>query len=166
MMARATMIPAALAAALGLSALAEILAPGADAPFAAPVRPPLAAAGDADPAGMATSWSATILARPVFRPDRKPLSAAPPAATVLPRLTAIVVTAAGSVAIFTGDDGKALVLSTGGDVAGYKVTKIGADSVELAGLSGTQILRPRRSPAAADSTDPPIIPPHPFVSNY
>jgi general secretion pathway protein N len=166
MMARATMIPTALAAALGLSALAEILAPGADAPFAAPVRPPLAAAGDADPAGMATSWSATILARPVFRPDRKPLSAAPPAATVLPRLTAIVVTAAGSVAIFTGDDRKALVLSTGGDVAGYKVTKIGAGSVELAGPSGTQILRPQRSPAAADSTDPPIIPPHPFVSNY
>jgi general secretion pathway protein N len=166
MMARATMIPAALAAALGLAALAEMLAPGADAPFAAPVRPPRAAVGDADPAGMAAAWSATILARPVFRPDRKPLSAAQPAAAVLPRLTAIVVTAAGSIAIFTGDDGKALVLSTGGDVAGYKVTKIGAGSVELAGPSGTQILRPQRSPAAADNADTPITPPHPFVSNY
>lgn len=157
-MARSSMIPAALAAALGFAMLAEDLAPGEVTPLAVPVRPPLATAGLADPADLVAKWSATILARPVFRPDRRPLSAAPQTAAALPRLTAIVVTASGSIAIFAGNDGKALVVGTGGAVAGYKVDKIGAGNVEIDGPGGRKILHPQRNAAAG------LVPP--ARSNY
>jgi len=146
-----TRLPLALAGLLALAVAVEALAP---APEVTMTLPPAWLAGPAAtvaPAGDTGTWQATILARPLFRPDRRPLSVAPVVvATALPRLSAIVMTAKGATAIFDGGDGKPVIVAAGGDLDGYKVQSIGRDRVELAGPAGRTVLRPQfASPAVA-----------------
>lgn len=138
-------LPLALTGLLAMAVAVEALAPAPAVTVPAPLgRVASSSAAIVVPTGDTSSWQATILARPLFRPDRRPLSAAPVvAATALPRLTAIVMTAAGATAIFDGDDGKPVIVAAGSDVDGYKVQSIGRDRVELEGAGGRTVLQPQ-----------------------
>jgi general secretion pathway protein N len=137
--------PAWLACVLALAVALEIAAPAPDLTINAPApagvavatAPPALAAIDAG------TWQASILARPLFRPDRRPLSAAPEPSEAMKRLTAIVMTASGSAAIFAGDDGKPIIVTVGGEVNGLKIVAIGPDNVVLTGPSGRLVLQPK-----------------------
>jgi len=85
------------------------------------------------PPDEAASWTATILARPLFRRDRRP--ALPPAAAALPaaslpRLTATLLGPFGKRAVFTLD-GTTVSAGEGGRIAVWKVTAIEAGLVTL-----------------------------------
>jgi len=166
-MERAALWPVCLAALLSVAVLAEILAPAeVSQPLPAPRENAAATAAQGEGASLAASWAAAILARPLFRPDRRPLEAAPVAQAAMPRLTAIVITAAGASAIFVGDDGTAVAVKAGGQVDGQTVKSIAASGVTLGGPGGVTILRPQfgaavGAPAAGApaAEDPgPVIP--------
>lgn len=157
MMNRTALWPAGLAALLAVIVLAELVAPQDAAP-ALPAKSASAAATATgqDAAGLAASWSATILARPIFRPDRRPEKAAPVAAAEMPRLTAIVITQSGASAIFVADDGTATAVKPGGLVDGQVVKSITAGTVTLTSPTGDSILRPQFGAAQESSqTAPP-----------
>lgn len=162
---------AALAAGLALTATAELLAPPPAPDILPAIQIAPAAQANADPAPDAASWANIILARPLFRPDRRPL--APDAATAapLPRLSAIVITAAGATAIFSGDDGKSIAVPPGGMIAGYRVATITAGAVQILGPAGGQTLHPQFAPSGqAPDGAPGAVPgggaPLPFVPAY
>ncbi len=102
------------------------------------------------PAAQAQSWSATILARPLFYPSRRPPAATAVAATEsagLPRLSAVLVSDAGSTAIFAGPGADKPVIAHVGDTLGaYRVSTISAGQVTLAGPNGQSTLRPSFDP--------------------
>lgn len=105
-------------------------------------------------------WAATILARPLFNPGRRPPTAAQAAApgTVtpgLPRVAGIVVTPAGRRAIFAERGAKPLVLGEGGQVAGFTVQSIQAGQVTVRGPEGVRVLSPTFDPAAPAQAAPP-----------
>jgi hypothetical protein len=96
-------------------------------------------------------WVATILARPLFSPDRRPpTEAAPMPAAVAspeddtpPRLTGVLVSAQGRTAIFADPaGGKPIVLEEGGRLGRFTVQTIEAGQVTLAGPAGVAVLRP------------------------
>ncbi len=161
-------LPAVLAGALALTALIELVTPMAAPSVPSPARiVPPSVPPAADVAAAAAGWSATILQRPLFRPDRRPLAPDAAAATPLPRLSAIVITAAGRSAIFTGDDGKAVVVPVGGLIDGDRITAIGPGQVTIDGSDGTKILRPQFAPNAQPDAAPlPLIPAHRLLDNY
>jgi general secretion pathway protein N len=136
-------LPAALAGLLALLLLWELLPAAPPTPPPGLVdRAPLAAADDS--AAKAGAWMAQILARPLFRADRRPLTIVPASADLtVPRLTAIVITAAGRSAIFIGSDGGASVLGVGGRSGVYAVQAITPDAVRLTGPTGTLTLHPQ-----------------------
>ena len=125
--------------------------------------------GDSSPADFAT----TILARPLFRPDRHPfptgdqdVSTAP---VDLPRLTGILMSDDIRRAIFAPDGAdKAIVVAVGESVGDWRVQEIAADSVTMVGPDGTRRLRPKfaanpapATPGAPDATPPEPAPPVP-----
>ncbi len=144
-----------------------------DAPPLAVVAPglELAAGTIADEASNERAM-ATILARPVFSPTRRP-----PAETVaptpapergpaaLPRLTAVLVGPFGGRAIFAATDGgKPLVVEAGDRVGEFRVQSIETGQVTLIGPEGVRQLRPRFASAEpADVAAPkgagPLMPP-------
>jgi hypothetical protein len=147
-------LPYGFAGLLFLVLLTELLV-GQAAPAPGPTPMPVVlappAAANVVSAALSAQWSAAILARPLFRATRRPL---PPAAVAtadvsLPRLSAIVITAAGSSAIFITDDGTAAVVATGGRIGAYTVLKIEPDMVRLVGPSGIINARPQFATAAA-----------------
>jgi general secretion pathway protein N len=143
-------------------AVEAVALPGAPptAPLPAPALP---AAPVRPPAADLTAWTAAILARPLFRSDRRALAAAAGPAAALPRLSAIVVTAAGALAIFSPADGSAPVTAgTGSAVDGYKLVRISPDDVTLRGPDGVErTVVPQFAAPAAPATPaaPPIMPP-------
>jgi general secretion pathway protein N len=159
-------LPAALAAALALTAMAELCAPLTAPDMAPPIRiAPAAAAPVGDLAAEAAAWSATILQRPIFRPDRRPLAPDAAAALPLPRLSAIVITAAGRTAIFSGDDGKSTAIQAGGVIDGYRVDSISPGEVKLTGPAGSKTLRPQFDPDAPPAAAAPSVPDHRLLDN-
>jgi hypothetical protein len=94
----------------------------------------------------AADWVATILARPLFSPDRRPSAEAAMIAdhTVsgLPRLSGIMVGPSGRSAIFAAHDSKPIVVAEGGRVGAYTIKSIDPDQVRLVGPHGAQILTP------------------------
>jgi len=143
-------LPAALACLLALALIVELL-PAAPPPLP-PVlasRPPVTAADTS--AAEAQNWMALILARPLFRTDRRPLSLAVASDSVdmtLPRLTAIVITATGRSAIFINGDGSSSILAIGGHSGVYAVLTITPDSVRLSGPNGPVMLHPQYASGA------------------
>ena len=128
----------------------------ADAALAPSSPRPAAAARDsvaAPPADLSPRWVETLLARPVFSPSRRPLAVAGPlaaAATPLPRLTGVVVSASTRGAIFAAQGGgKGIVVTEGDWIAGYRVRSIAAGLVILLGPEGEIALRPAFAPVAA-----------------
>jgi general secretion pathway protein N len=146
---------AALAAALH-AGLAEDPA-GITSP---PSTPPTAHAAepDADPPveNPVDAWVTTILARPLFEPDRRPPSPrSVPVEVELPRLIGVMVSPASRVAIFAGaTGGKPLVVAEGGQVGGHVVQSIRPGEATLAGPRGQRILHPftRHGAAAPESS--------------
>lgn len=93
--------------------------------------------------GRAAELTATILARPLMSPTRRP----PPPARVstpetdLPRLTGIIISPDGRSALFAGKP-RALVVPEGGRVGDYTVQQIAPGMVTLNGPVGLVALRP------------------------
>jgi general secretion pathway protein N len=160
--------PAMLAAALALAAAAELCTPLPLPPMPPPIRiSPATAAQEADLSAAAGSWSDTILQRPLFRPDRRPLAHDAAVITPLPRLSAIVITASGGAAIFSGDDGKAVTVNAGGVIDGYRVETIGPGEVNITGPAGNRTLHPQFAPGTQqDAAPPPFTPPQHSLDNY
>lgn len=93
------------------------------------------------------AWAAAALARPLFAPGRRPEAlasvAAAPVGAGLPRLSGVLIDGERRRAIFAGANG-AMPVTTGegGDVAGFRVQKIEAAQVTLAGPDGVRVVRP------------------------
>lgn len=142
--------PAALfATSLGLAAIVAEEVVG----FAPPQAPAARRAQAVPPSVGAEStpdhtpeWVETILARPLFSPDRRPpagtTAAAAHAPQGLPRLSGIVVGPFGRSAIFVPDGGKALVVAEGSRVDAWTVQKIDEDAVRISGPGGTRTIEP------------------------
>jgi hypothetical protein len=148
-----------LAGLLGLVLLAE-LRPGGNDGGALPAVPlPRGAAAMADPD--VQGWTQTILARPLFNPDRRPSGVAGGNAG-LPRLSAILIGRGMACAIFAADGQKPLVVQPGGLVDGDRVRSISADQVVLLTAAGLVTLRPQfakgTAPAAAPRLSVPSVP--------
>lgn len=123
-------------------------------PAASPSRPaPPPAAGPPGPDPV-EGWTATLLARPLFTPGRRPPAAAaaaePPAAAAAepPRLAGVLAAPDGARAIFAAE-GRALVVGEGGAVGPFTVRAIADGVVTLAGPGGVRTLRPRFDDAPA-----------------
>ena len=108
--------------------------------------------------------SATILARPLFSPTRRPkqdaavrTAAAP--VTALPRMTAILIDGARRSAIFDGN-GKPTVLAEGGHLGPFTIQSIEPQQVTIIGPDGKRIVR------TTFSNDPPPTPAHPLARNF
>jgi hypothetical protein len=88
-----------------------------------------------------SQWIDTILARPLFTPDRRPphqphVEAAPVAAVGPPRLAGVLISPAGKAAIFAADGPKPIVVHEGGKLGQYTVQLIEAGRVTLQGPGG------------------------------
>jgi hypothetical protein len=105
-----------------------------------------------------SDFATTILARPLFRPDRHPyptndqdtLSAVP---VDLPRLTGILLSSDLKRAIFApeGSD-RPIVVAEGESVGDWRVQEIAADSVTMTGPDGTRRLKPKFAANQAPTT--------------
>lgn len=136
----------------------EWLVPATGTAPAAPLALPAATAAGAG--GGSGQWAATALARPLFSPSRRPdATASTGAQDTLPRLSAIIVSGAGRVAIFSASGQKPQTVEVGSAIGGYRVQSIGPDDVALAGPGGTLSLTPRFAAAAAATPGPPGPPP-------
>jgi hypothetical protein len=116
------------------------------------IAPSIPAAGaDIGTDAAVGQWAATILARPIFNADRRPVAQAESsaAAAPLPRLTAIIIVAGVSRAVFSDPGAKPILVGQGGAVDGYQLKEIKARSVSLVGPDGgTTTLRPQFMAAA------------------
>lgn len=96
---------------------------------------------------------ATLLARPLFNPDRRPVAGAassgPGGAAELPRLTGILIGPTGRSAIFAGaDERRPVVLREGGSLGAFTVRSITPTQVTVLGPAGPRVLRPSFDGAA------------------
>jgi general secretion pathway protein N len=165
---------------LGLASVAVALAgvigvelhQAAVQPSAAVIAPargqakPAVVPGAADAAALVGQRVATILARPLFSPDRRPIGASGEAEPGLARLTGIMLTAGGKAAIFAGpSDGQPVVVSEGGHLGRYELAAIDADGVTVIGPDGQRVLHPTfdpKPPAVTPVAQPqPPAPPKP-----
>lgn len=135
-----------LAVLMGALLLAALLWP------VMPPEPPTVAAPTAAPVQLKIAASAAereqmaerILARPLFRADRKPdpsLAATDGRPSQLPRLSGVTLAPSGATAIFQPEGGgKPILVGEGGSVAGWTVRSITAGKVVLAGAGGQRDL--------------------------
>ncbi len=120
---------------------------------ASPAQSPAPPNGES--AAARTSESvATILARPLFDPHRRPQPGAAdgaPAATGLPRLAGLIVGPSGRAAIFASDaGGKPTVVAEGARIGPYLVQSIQADEAVVRGPDGVLTLHPTFQSAPPD----------------
>ena len=149
----------ALAAMLALLLMLEWLLPATSGSAKAGqhVMPAPSLAGTLD--DDAQQWADVSLARPLFQPDRRPVSTSANTDTSLPRLSAIILMGGTRIAIFSMDGQKPQVLTAGGTINGYRLTRILTDSVELLGPEGTLTLRLQfksTAPATPGASNPPF----------
>ena len=110
-------------------------------------------AGRSMPPRPNAAWEATILERPLFNQDRRPVATPGVAggpAPGLPRLAAVVVHPTGRTATFIpADGGKPVVAREGTRVGGFTVQAIQAGQVTVLGPDGVRVLRPSFDPRPA-----------------
>lgn len=155
-------LAAVVAAEVASRPTGEIESPAASAP-----QPAKAPAAPAIPdASRTAAWSATLLGRPLFAPDRRPVAGvvAGPVAheTALPRLSGIVLSPNLRFAIFEGDHAtRAIVVADGAAIAGWTVAAIEPETVTLARDGSPSVtLRPRYAAGgAAVTATKPRLPP-------
>lgn len=139
----------------------------ASGPGAAPAGTPAHLTAPPAPAVVATeapdqraAWFASIVSRPLFSPDRRPIGPDVAAVRGLPRLTGIVITDQRRVAIFAGPPGgHPMVVESGSHVGVYDVREIGDAGVTLSGPEGTTLVRPIFDPNQAAAPKPGLPPP-------
>jgi hypothetical protein len=155
-----------LALLLGAALAAEIGLDGSDAGLPQPATGRLVDVPATAPALASADvqgWVTTILERPLFAPDRRPVSSAAPAAVAsqgVPRLAGVVFTPEGRRAIFAaGTDGKQIALAENGRIGIFTVSRIDADAVTVAGPDGSILLRPSFATGAAAAARPVAAPP-------
>ncbi len=115
----------------------------------------------------------TILARPLFRADRRPSSAEGSLAQSgqpadLPRLTGIIMANGARKAIFQPSENvRPIIVDEGQMIGVWRVRQIAADTVTLAGPKGVQTLEPRFDPNARSAGAPniPTFTPPPVAVN-
>lgn len=152
-----------LSVAGGLTALLawELGAFSATEPAIAP-RPGVAAAAQPITApDHSSEWTATILARPLLSPDRRPPSETEAIAgngtpQGLPRLSGVLVGPFGRSAIFAAEGDKPVVALEGSRVGAWTVRSIAGGTVEVIGPGGARTLHPsfQSSPAAPAGAPP------------
>ena len=159
----------------GVVVLASVVALEAMTGPAPPVvpQPRPAEAGRPGPASIladrSPGWVETILARPLFNADRRPVAAAAmalagPNAGTLPRLAGLVITPGARYAIFAaGDGGKQVAVAEGGRIGAYTVGRIDNAGVSVTGPGGEHVIHPSfatgSESAAADKAPPGLTPP-------
>jgi len=99
---------------------------------------------------------ATILARPLFSPDRQPSAAPQSAGADLKdkRFAGIVIAPDRRLAIFAVAGAKPVVASEGDVVDGWRIESITADEVALVSAQGSRTLRPVPAPASGEGRTP------------
>jgi hypothetical protein len=94
--------------------------------------------------------TATVLARPLFSPTRRPPEAAAMDHSETPlsdmRLTGILITPDQRLAIFAPAAGKPLVRSEGDMISDWRIESIANQSVSLTGPTGATTLEPKADP--------------------
>jgi hypothetical protein len=137
---------AGLVLVLAGTVMAELSGPGEQVAVLKPLPVEAALPAGAVPTADRTPrWAATILARPLFSPSRRPAAqhvAGPAGPPTLPRLTAVLVGEDGRRAIFAGT-GPAIVAREGSRIGDHLVQTIAAGEVTLQGPEGSVVLRPR-----------------------
>jgi hypothetical protein len=112
---------------------------------------------------------ATILARPLFSPTRRPPEtvSGPDAGPDLAdaRLTGIVTLPPLKIAIFAVKGAKPLVLSEGETVSGWRIERITPAEIALSGPGGTQTLRPKEDPSLVRVPPPGLAAANPVPFN-
>jgi hypothetical protein len=131
----------------------ESSATGVSANTASPVAVPR------DKGGQLDEQVATVLARPLFNPDRRPAALAKSkSATELGlkslRLAGIITAPGRRFAIFAVTGGKPLTLPEGQTVSGWQIESITPRQVSLSAFGGMITLQPQPGPAAADLVVP------------
>ncbi len=124
------------------------LAAGTPAAAAAAGAPPLGKDGDGKDNtndGLA-SLVRTMLARPLFNPNRRPAATADGSAAgasdTLPRLAGVIVGPGGRRAIFAPAEGRPLVVPEGGRIGRYVVRSIVPGQVTLSDAEQQLVIRP------------------------
>lgn len=110
-------------------------------------------------AGRPLAWAETMLARPLFSPDRRPAAVAATGATnapaSLPRLAGILMDGPRRSVIFAAPDGaRPTVVAEGGNLGGFHVQSVEAGQVTIVGPDGAHVLRPSFDPRPAAPTTP------------
>jgi general secretion pathway protein N len=146
-----------LAAALASVCIAEISAQ----PPAPPHRPIalLPPVASPPPGGDATGAITTILARPLFRPDRRPVAVAARGDRTLPRLSGILIGPSLRLAMFTPAAGPTRLVKQGDRIGAYRVSTIAATAVTLTAPGVRLVLTPHF--AGTPDAPPPSAPPDP-----
>lgn len=156
-----------LYAALALTIAFEVFSHGANAPETIATRartslqtgPAAAAASASIRPDQTEQLVETVLARPLFSPNRRPPATAS-GNSGMPRLSGIVLSPAGRTAIFQPASGKrAIVVGKGETVDGWIVQDIATDAVTLARANEAMTLRPKfdagQTAVAASTPAPP-----------
>jgi hypothetical protein len=104
------------------------------------------------------AWVATILARPLFEPSRRPLATATgqgAAGTGVPRLTGIVILPGKRAAIFAvpGRDRPVVVLA-GSRIDGMLIQRIDPGQVVVVDTAGSRVVRPSFAPVTTQPAAP------------
>ncbi len=106
-------------------------------------------------------WVATILARPLFSPDRRPAAETVAAQGArlpegLPRLSGVIVSPFGRSAIFASDGRKPLVVHEGGRLDAWMVQAIDIGAVKISGPAGVRTLHPTFQNPSLPADRPPV----------
>ena len=151
----------ALAAAIITAEMART--PDRDDPvsIASPPPEPAPPSTRPEPPGRYNELLATILARPLFSNTRRPPprggdNATADSGLADTRLTGIVVVPGHRIAIFAPLGAKALVVSEGETVSGWRVERINPREVSLSGPSGTKTLQPKFDPNLTPPPSPTV----------
>ncbi len=152
-----------LAFAIGIELKPDTMDEGAmAAPSVSALPPRTADLADATP-DTRQSWANTVLARPLFFPDRRPadVMASTAATSTLPRVTGILLDGPRRRIIFAGvGGGRSRVVAEGGEIDGFRLTAIEAGQATLTGRDGSHVVRPRfdQNPPAVPGPATPGIP--------
>lgn len=137
---------------LATAIAAEVLVPAGEttpAMTAVAYRPLATSALPAPTEASRHAWLPAVLARPLFAPDRRPATGTIATDPGLPRLSGIISTPTGTVAIFqSATDGKPVLARSGDQIAGWQVAAVEPDAVTLRKAGARMVLHPRFSAAA------------------